>query len=342
MKTINYELERYQRIKSKRRFLSSIGIDYNHNWEERQRYLYFTFKIDRLNNVCLKEKRIPIFLTITLPSVYHTKGKRKNIKYGSISIRDGYLQLNYIFRNIIKNFKVDSNYQQLKYVKVIEPHKDFTPHLHSIIWVKEEHLNKLLNYLNRIFRRFDLEQTDMKILDKADYATVYLLKYVQKGLKDLAIRGWAQYWKIRQYTMSRTPDLIDFYTFRILTRYIKYDKTDNRDYIMQILDKVTIFKTIRYSDGRIANYEHRGKNTLFYFSRYIDVKVQKVILHELEEEETIEDINPYYKNISYHLFDKNLHLLDFKGILFNIKEKIIYTLEDSNTTYQFSYIDLYK
>lgn len=125
-------------------------ITYNHEWHLKQSYLYNTFRIDYLNKVETEKGMIPVFVTITLPSKYHCSrivGNKiiKNKNYDPLlSVKDGYDELNKIFRSLYKDFKVNRKYVSMKFIRVIEPHKSFVPHLHAVCYVSSEYLKAFL------------------------------------------------------------------------------------------------------------------------------------------------------------------------------------------------------
>ena len=84
---VKYAKISLQRDKKTRKFFDSKAIFnkntgeiktivYNKDWHLRQSYLYNTFRIDYLNQECLKNDMTPIFLTLTLPAEYHPVSKK--------------------------------------------------------------------------------------------------------------------------------------------------------------------------------------------------------------------------------------------------------------------------
>ena len=103
------------------------------------------------------------------------------------------------------------------YFKVVEMHKDFTPHLHIILFFKKEYL------LDKFFHLIDIvaelisngelgEQVDARILDEEDKATAYVQKYLRKAYLAegenenylYMLDGWRKQNRIRMFTHSNT------------------------------------------------------------------------------------------------------------------------------------------
>jgi len=240
-----YIKEALYRQNKKRSYYVANKMNYNPSWEDRQRYLYFTFQVDYLHNQMLGEDMTPVFITLTLPSEYHFSGKLKDVEYGKKTIKEGYVKLNSMFRNLYKNFKYNRKYLSLKYVKVIEPHKSFVPHLHALVYVPTFALDAFKSYFEKsIIKNNKLKQYDLKVLEKEKWASVYLLKYVNKALSgDLAIKGWCLVNNIRQYSVSRAKGSLTKDMFKIINKFIRYNKNDSRDFFSQLLDKVKISVT---------------------------------------------------------------------------------------------------
>jgi hypothetical protein len=128
-------------------------------------YLYLVY-----NSIALQEKYennndyCALFLTVTLDSPFHefkeNKNKKliKNSKYiTGNSVNLGYKLLNDFFKSIYKNFKVNNQFEKIEFIRVFEAHSDFTPHLHSLIYVKKVYLDLFEKYLiTKIYVNKDL------------------------------------------------------------------------------------------------------------------------------------------------------------------------------------------
>jgi len=233
-------------------------INYDREWHLNQSYIYNTCKIDELNEQSITKGLVPIFVTITLPSEYHPSSKKYN---PFTTVSDGYSELLVMFRALYHEFYVDrKRVKELKFIRVIEPHKSFIPHLHAIIYVPASLTDNFKNHFNNTVKRFELKQVDIKVLDSAKYAVTYLLKYVQKTLEgDYEIRGWALHHGLKRlFTMSNLNIGLNRQIFSKITRYIKFNKDSDLNYFRQILKQIGIKKVLKDTLGNILNIKYFG------------------------------------------------------------------------------------
>jgi len=273
---------------SKKVFINSLGIskiDYDKEWHLKQSYIYNTLKIDELNLQCIENNMTPIFITLTLPSEYHaTKKKGKNLVHNYnynpfITVSDGYDRLIDIFRYLYNNFMIDrKKVKGLKFVRVIEPHKNFTPHLHAVVYVPNGLEANFKKHFNNVIKNNELKQVDYKELDSVTYATTYLLKYVQKTLEgDDVVRGWCIHHKInRVLTISNLDNGINREVFKRLSRFVPFDKDSDLNYFRQILQKVKIRKTLLNADNSVSKIEEFGNKEADIFMDYAIKKVREI------------------------------------------------------------------
>jgi len=198
---------------------SILQKDYDYLYHLRNDYLFYNFVSEALNeNYFYKSGYVAIFLTLTLDSKAHRYKKNKkgkliyNSKYDDkFTINRGYKILNKFFRDLYKNFRINSKYVHFDYVRVIEPHSDFTPHLHSIIYLKREHLSHFKNFVsNLIFKNSYMGRYEIEILEKITRANAYIMKYMKKSFVDTQneddlkmFLGWKLKNKIRAFTSSQ-------------------------------------------------------------------------------------------------------------------------------------------
>jgi len=163
----------------------------------------------------IKSEYTSVFLTITLVSSFHTMKikngtliNNNNYEYGN-TINLSYRILINFFKRFYKDFKINNKYIKLEYFRVIEAHKDFTPHLHSIVFVKKDYLEEFKNYfIRKIKQNKNLGIYTFEIINDITRSASYLLKYVQKDFaltneKYKIYYGWKLKHKIRAYTFSR-------------------------------------------------------------------------------------------------------------------------------------------
>jgi hypothetical protein len=149
------------------------------------------------------------------------------------------------------------------YFKVVEMHKDFTPHLHIILFFKKEYL------LDKFFHLIDIiaelisegelgEQVDARILDEEDKATAYVQKYLRKaylaeGKNEnylYMLDGWRKQNRIRMFTHSNTYfNKADF--IKILSDFVENEE-----------DKIR-----KANDAYINRYAEISKRTQYFIAK---------------------------------------------------------------------------
>lgn len=195
----------------------------------KREYNYIYSVCDYINKKAISEGYIPVFTTLTLPSDFHLSttrtGKRvfnhkfnNKFKYNELSyIKEGYNILQHAFRIIAKNLTRGNKSTGRKnyYFKVIEMHKDFTPHLHFVIFIhKDEFIYKfeyLLKTITKLVEDGILgEQYKVELLKNKDRGAAYVQKYLRKAYltendDDIyLLDGWRKMNRIRMFTHSQT------------------------------------------------------------------------------------------------------------------------------------------
>ena len=327
-------------------------IIYNEEWHLRQSYVYNTCKIDELNEQSIEKNLTPIFITLTLPAPYHPSSKEHN---PLLSVSDGYNHLLTMFRALYNSFYVDrKKVKNLKFIRVIEPHKSFIPHLHAIVYVPDSMVDNFKNHFNNIKKRFELKQVDIKILDTAKYAVTYLLKYVQKTLEgDDIVRGWAIHHGLKRiFTMSNLNVGINRQIFSKLTRYVSFDKDSDLNYFRQILRKVGIKKVLKDALGSILNVNYYGVSDSNIFVNVETVRIASynpisenefdTICYEYREDEdalvtVIDSSNDY--DIEYDIdgLDKEMYKYCLDEFTITIDSVQMYNKKDMFMQYSSEY-----
>ena len=216
-------------------------------------------KTKELERVCKCNNLEPIFITITLPSKYHPFKKiadkyilNENFEFVAIEqrITHGYKKLNKIFREFYLNVKNNKKNKQLKFIKIIEPHKSLIPHLHRIIYINKGTLESFKNQFETIIKKYELKQTKIEELTEAKGSS-YIIKYLLKNFKKVELEkldGWKKYHKIRLFTMSNLD---------LSTELFKKLYYSNKDLNLQLL------KDIKSGISKYANlYQFYSENTL--------------------------------------------------------------------------------
>lgn len=322
-----------QQIYNKMKFMSSKGLDYDPEWEAKQDMLWHVNRFNYLHLESVSNGLTPVFITLTLPSNYHEykqnkKGKHvHNPSYDGTTIHASYKKLTEIFRDVYNGFVLREDGKPVKqkvlYSRVVEPHKDFTPHLHAVLYVKDA--KAFLNHFNNVKKRYILDQTDFEILDKANYSIAYLLKYVSKTIdgKNGVIQGWKSLNKISQVSTSRMPfNRLEYTAF---TRNVKYNplfknifyQMNAQGFFSTHVIKVPLSTLNSYSyngyqkflHDNLESFEskHKGnsKNPLFVYHRYFaicDAPVG-VFVEEYDQSEFDMDISIVNEDVCCDFWD---------------------------------------
>lgn len=201
----------------------------------------------------------PVFLTQTLPPQFHYNSKN----YDGSSVKDGVRYLSarwasFLRLKIFKNIKKSINHNMI-YIRVLEPHKDGTPHSHVLIFIPKNFILPL----KKVFKRHFSVDGASKLAQDYRYtwsghaggAVAYIMKYINKTFKHaqddkMTIEAYYYaFYSIRRFTTSQT--LLPLYVYR----KIKYDERF-RD---------LIWSTVKFKDGTL--YPIYNKKIFLY--RYL-------------------------------------------------------------------------
>jgi len=237
----------HQKISNKINYLSKLRIKnthvnkelaFNQNEEHliRSDYLYLVY-----NSIALQKKfeqngnYVAVFITNTLVSSFHKfkLTRKKNLIYNKKfkegnTINLGYKVLTSFFKGLYKNFKINNQYEKVEYLRVMEPHKSFTVHLHAMIFINIEHLNQFEKHYQRIvLNNENLGQYKFEVIRNISRSASYILKYAQKNFsskndKFKIYYGWKLENKIRAYTFTRqfiSRDMFNKLSFHLSKNY---------------------------------------------------------------------------------------------------------------------------
>lgn len=217
-----------------------------------------------------------LFMTLTLNSKQHShfteNGKKVvNKNFDGDLIEKGYKYLLNVQQMLDRKFRKKKNLGKgLPYVRIVEPHKDWTCHLHIQYWVEKDKIELVQELIqstldNQVETSILGVQSDIKHIENQDnsnvssYITKYLLKTQEKhnakSKNDYdprninSIDGWKRYHKIRMFSSSRLAipkKLYNQVVAQTRDNYIKklkYDNlgsyaVDNIKYISSINDSV--------------------------------------------------------------------------------------------------------
>ena len=300
----------------------------------RDNYLWFVY-----NQKLLEEKMIhdggyvALFLTLTLNSSYHShshnKRKANPLYQYENTIKKGYELLNQSFREIYKNFKVKRKLEKIYYSRAIEPHKNLTPHLHSIIYVKSEYVAILKNHIKNIVSKNQLGRYEIDVIKDISRSTSYLLKYINKNTNPKNeenyhfFNGWKKTNKIRVFTISNLG--LERYLFSKINHHTQLSKRlENKNPISHILQNCNILvSTIDNSTKEIKVKKYENIE-----ARY-DVEVKRTRRRKQKVIEVPEKTIDIFLSQNQYLSNKLLHttLENDKVALNTFNELLAFILE---------------
>ncbi|WP_284377594.1 replication endonuclease [Litoribrevibacter albus] len=170
------------------------------------------------------------FITITCPSRMHaiSRGKR-NPNYDDTTPKQANKYLGHIW-SLIRS-SLSRQEIQVYGFRVSEPHHDGTPHWHMLLFMKKEHVSKVIKTMRSYSLKTDGNEPGaakhrFQVIDidpEKGSATAYVSKYISKNVdgkhieKDLydlnaknsaeRIQAWASIWGIRQFQQIGGPSV---------------------------------------------------------------------------------------------------------------------------------------
>lgn len=301
-----------------------------------------TLELERIRK---NEVLIPIFITITLPSKYHPFKKindiyyqNKNFEFVEIEqrITRGYKELNKIYREFYLNVKNTKKNKDIKFIKIIEPHKSLIPHLHRVVFVKLETKEKIEKQFFKVVKKYKLKKVKFETLEKG---TSYVIKYITKNFNEEELKkldGWKKLHKIRLFTMSNLP---------LTTEIFKKLYYNNKETNLKIIDKIkkgeikykniyqyytenTKIKKIYINENNEIvkiNIKNKKRKNLFEFKQIIKVEEENKIIKKVkkinEDIKTIERLRNIYYTNKYEKF-KEFYKITKKEKIFLINDYI--------------------
>ena len=302
-------------------------LTHNPLQEQRDSYLWFMNNIKKTTDM-LEEEYTCIFFTISLPSKFHQwvkKNKKLNCRYKKeCTISKGYELINQCIRTIYKNFRVNRKWEKTFVTRVIEPHHDFTPHAHGLIFVKKEYVEMMIKHIKSILKHFKMgKQKDIQIMRDTKKGVGYISKYIRKTQNTdneqlfHIMNGWKKTNKIRVFTIPQ--NFLNRFIFKKINSVLKLSKDlKNKNIIDEVLEKCSIkMTTSKYdSDNKFLNdvvktYKH-NKNVY-------EVEIKRDRLQRKKYTENIEIINDVF-DIDYEKLE-NGYFEQLTDDIFFIREK---------------------
>jgi len=330
-----------------------------------------------------------IFLTLTSPTEYHPfkeifvpqsrlkviKSKvNKHNKYNKVgskekwlstgiykanpnynpncSISDAYNLLKNSFRKIIKDFKYNRKYCPIKYFRVVEPHKDFTPHLHAILYVDADKLDAFLSYLHRKISNLPVGKIyDVQVLKDTKASTSYILKYVRKTLVDTdknniyVIDGWKKSNKIRMVTHSRI--FVPRYLFDVIAKNVNLSfGSEKYDIIQNLLDNfnfsINYFEPLSNFDSYYKSKTHFVKTDDDYkYFAIVNIRVSTKLKFK-DNENSLEDLDKYFYKKWLFQYDVHNSILLEDDFFYEDEEYDAYEYAEKRKVYKIEDFVVYK
>jgi len=318
-----------------------------------------TYLLNQIN----QEDFTSFFITLTLPSQYHPFdkcNKKNDIHNPNIhTIKNGYQKLNEMFRRIQKDFRKSNETKKttLKFVKVIEPHKTFVPHLHGIVFVPKGEEKTFINHLKNLLQpktiffktvtktlfldNENMGRTEIEQIENISRTMGYILKYTRKSLNPTTeenyhlINGWKKMNRIRSFTMSNVsiPRFISKKLYNNLGKFIVKKEKYN---ILEELEKIS---DIRYQINDKASNQKMIRTYGNHLGRFlVEVEVERTIrkieVNQKMEEELDEDIRMILEENDFTIQDEEQaqHFYNYRITRFiiydKINEEVIYDKND--------------
>ncbi len=316
---------------------------------ETQKYKQLiSLRVKELNRITQESNLIPIFITLTNPSKFHpfvsvknqknTYKLNKNYEFDDLKncINESYKNINVIYRELYKNIhKLNKN---IKFTKIIEPHKSLVCHLHRLIFVKKENLESVKRKYLNILKKHNLKSCKFEILKKikgSSYITKYILKNFNED--DLhSLNGYKKLHKIRIFTMSNLS-----LSSSIFSKLYFNNKELNKKIIEDIKNKKSKYNNLYqfYTENTqitVENIDKNGEIKTKIINKNKDslFKIYKKTQKEEVERKTKElvfdrQIETYNKNFVFEENKKINEENDYKNKFKNkFQKKFFYEVEE--------------
>ncbi len=302
----DYDYKSYakDKISSYNRFIKNINI-YSDVGEAikmkefdemmNERFYYIKDKFNLLHDLEIEKGNIPIFITTTVPSVYHE----------SHDINGAYEALVSFRRDLYKNFKVNNKFIKISYINVIEPHKSNIPHAHMIVYIPKDFLNIFESHYYKTLKHhhFNKKGQQFKTLDNSKFSIIYLLKYVEKSTKmdDLKIVGWYKRHKIRQFTTTNIKNF-NVQIWKLMLREKKYFFPNNDYNFKTAYKKIKI--TYDINDNRkyvIKKILQKSEDIDPFFLEIADIETIQMIERDYEKRDLMKRYKYYIGEVKYFI-----------------------------------------
>lgn len=378
-----HELKKYYKIYSQKKedkqqkYFNSVIIKNTKNNEiftikkdlksETKKYKQIiSLKVKELNRITQENNLIPIFITLTNPSKFHpfvsvknqknTYKLNKNYEFDDLKtcINESYINIKEIYRELYKNIhKLNKN---IKFTKIIEPHKSLVCHLHRLIFINKKDIESVKRKYKNILKKHNLKSCQFEVLKKIKGSS-YITKYILKNFNDddlHSLNGYKKLHKIRMFSMSNLDLKSDYFKKlyfnnkelnlkvikEIKNKTSKYDNlyqfyTLNTQIIHENIDENGEIrkKTINKNKGNLFTIykktqkeETERKTKILKFDREIETYNKDIIKEneKINEENDFKNKfkNKFHKKNYYEIIDDYLDLKTFEKVYLIKKYKI--------------------
>ncbi|MDD5158180.1 replication endonuclease [Sulfurimonas sp.] len=212
----------YDRINHTRIPLSDIVISANHS--PHRYYSEIQNRVNTLQKIAEQRGLKPLFMTLTLPSEYHSfKTTKKgnlvpNPKFNNTTPKESVKALTKMFARLRQDraLKDGLHKDNRIYFRVNEPHKDGTPHTHILMFVPSGRVEGVKKAFKRLF-----DERGNDIQDDIKNSTSYIMKYINKTLplskkeklseKEKYLNAWYSKNRVVRFNSSKTLAPLSIY-----------------------------------------------------------------------------------------------------------------------------------
>lgn len=271
-----------------------------------------------------------VFITLTLVPDYHKitgqnsnryipknienirdlKLRRFNFIDRDQAIKEGYNELNKAMKKIYNKFRIGRSFYKVHYIKVLEPHKkDFTPHLHGLLFVDTELLSEFIDHIKKTLKNIDsMGSFDIQIMKETKKASGYITKYINKTLENTEYKGWGIKHKLRLFTYSRFT--ISRALFKIISGRVSYNRDLLKDHsLINILLQSCEIEVQKFKSGELIKTEYFGSGSA------------KVFVRMNYRHSSFNDDNNGYYAITYWCIQDNVKIIE-KSLYYSIEDVI--------------------
>ena len=234
-------------------------------------------------------------------------------------------------RTIYKNFRINRKWEKTYVTRVIEPHHDFTPHLHSLIFVKKEYVSQMVIHIKSIIKHFKMgKQKDIQIMRETKKGVGYISKYIKKTQNPTdeytfhLMNGWKKTHKIRVFTIP--TNFINRFIFKKINIILGLSKgLKNKNPIDEVLEKCNIkMTTSKYNEKE--EFLNDVVKTYTNEKNVYEVVITRDRLQRKKHHQNIAMVNDVY-DIDYEILE-NGYFEQLTDNIFFVREKDTIEIND--------------